>query len=100
MIAMLVVGFVITIGFAFYEVLWARRPVITKRFWRNRAVVAACTIGFFDFVSLILCFLLSYDSIFSPFISPPISLSIVRVLMKPCRSPSISLTLTSTPSSS
>jgi len=61
MIAMLVVGFVLTILFAFYEVLFAKRPVITSRFWGNKAVVAACTIGFFDFVS----YYLTYTYLFS-----------------------------------
>lgn len=61
MIAMLVVGFVLTIAFCIYEVLFAKRPVITPRFWANRAVVAACTIGFFDFVS----YYLTYTYLFS-----------------------------------
>lgn len=103
MIAMLVFGFVITIGFAFYEVLWARRPVVTKRFWRNMAVVAACTIGFFDFVS---CFYISLASC-SRYDIPPSSLpspiTVVpslanKVVM--CSSPTPSPIPTFTPSSS
>jgi len=63
MIAMLVVGFVLTILFTLYEVLYAKRPVITPRFWGNKAVVAACTIGFFDFVSYYLTYTYLYSFI-------------------------------------
>ncbi|KAG8752254.1 hypothetical protein FRC14_007194 [Serendipita sp. 396] len=56
-IAMLVVGPVIVILFAIYEVKWAKFPVIPGHFLRNRAVFAAALIGFFDFVSFYLTFL-------------------------------------------
>lgn len=51
MIAMIVVGFVILVMFAVWDPLFASRPVIAPRLLRNRSVVLASWIGFFDFVS-------------------------------------------------
>lgn len=53
MIAMLVVGCVLLLVFAVWDFRFAKRPVVALRFLRNRAVLAASWIGFFDFV----CFL-------------------------------------------
>lgn len=47
---MLVVGLVLLIAFAAWDLRFASRPVIAPRFMRNRGVVGACLIGFFDFV--------------------------------------------------
>jgi MFS family permease len=51
MIAMIVVGFVIIPFIAIWEARFAKFPVIPPRFLKNRAVVGASLIGFFDFVS-------------------------------------------------
>ena len=50
MIAMLVVGGVLLALFALWDTRCARRPVVPGRFLRNRALVGAAWIGFFDFV--------------------------------------------------
>ena len=50
MIAMIVVGFVILVMFAVWDPIFASRPVIAARLLRNRSVVLASWIGFFDFV--------------------------------------------------
>jgi len=47
---MVVMGPVIIVGFAAYEVLVAKYPVIPRHMLRNKAVMAASLIGFFDFV--------------------------------------------------
>lgn len=54
---MIVVGFVILTIFGIYDLRFAARPVIAPRFVKNRSVVFASLIGFFDFVrrSDILC---------------------------------------------
>lgn len=54
MIAMLITGFTLLILFVAYELRLAKRPVIAPRFWKNRAIVGASVIGFFDFVRLFL----------------------------------------------
>lgn len=48
---MLVIGVVLLVVFAIWELHFASRPVIAPRFVRNRSVVCASLIGFFDFVS-------------------------------------------------
>lgn len=50
MIAMLVVGCVLFFVFAVWDLRFASRPVIAWRFLRNRSVLFAAWIGFFDFV--------------------------------------------------
>ena len=50
MIAMLVIGCVLLCLFAVWDLRFASRPVIAPRFLRNRSVVFASLIGFFDFV--------------------------------------------------
>ena len=51
MIAMLVVGVFLLAVFAIWDLRFAKRPVVAPRFLRNRGVVLAAWIGFFDFVS-------------------------------------------------
>ncbi|KAJ0275462.1 hypothetical protein COL940_008811 [Colletotrichum noveboracense] len=41
MIAMIVIGFVILVGFVFFEVFFAPKPLMTKRILKNRAFIAA-----------------------------------------------------------
>jgi len=50
---MLVVGVVLLVVFAIWDLHFASRPVIAPRFVRNRSVVCASLIGFFDFVSFL-----------------------------------------------
>ncbi|KAF9529935.1 drug:h+ antiporter [Crepidotus variabilis] len=50
-IAMVVIGCLLVPTFAFYEAKVAKYPVVPGRFLRNRSVVIASLIGFFDFVS-------------------------------------------------
>ena len=50
-IAMLVVGFVLFFVFGAWDFRYAKRPVIALRFVKNRSVLGAAWIGFFDFVS-------------------------------------------------
>lgn len=50
MISMLVLGVVILFVFGFWDLRYASRPVIAPRFVRNRSVIGASFIGFFDFV--------------------------------------------------
>ncbi|CAL1710437.1 unnamed protein product [Somion occarium] len=61
-IAMLVVGVVLLGVFAIWDFRFAKKPVIAARFIKNRSVLAAAWIGFFDFVSFYLTYtyLLSY----------------------------------------
>ncbi|EMD31052.1 hypothetical protein CERSUDRAFT_163556 [Gelatoporia subvermispora B] len=61
MIAMLVIGIVLLGVFAIWDLRFASRPVIARRFLGNVSVVAASWIGFFDFVS----FYLTYTYLFS-----------------------------------
>ncbi|PAV16768.1 MFS polyamine transporter [Pyrrhoderma noxium] len=61
MIAMIVVGFVILVMFAVWDPLFASRPVIAPRLLRNRSVVLASWIGFFDFFSYYLTYVYLYS---------------------------------------
>ncbi|KIM27656.1 hypothetical protein M408DRAFT_16535 [Serendipita vermifera MAFF 305830] len=56
-IAMIVMGPIIIIAFAAYEILFAKHPLIPALMINNRAVMCAAFIGFFDFVSFYLTFL-------------------------------------------
>lgn len=47
---MLVIGVVLLFVFAYWDLRVATRPVIAPRFLKNRSVVLASLIGFFDFV--------------------------------------------------
>ena len=49
---MLVVGVILLFTFAAYDLRFAKFPVIAPRFIKNRSIVAAALIGFFDFVRL------------------------------------------------
>ena len=51
---MLVVGVASLFAFAYWDMKVAKRPVIPPRFVRNRSIVFASFVGFFDFVSLII----------------------------------------------
>ncbi|KAG1727559.1 major facilitator superfamily domain-containing protein [Suillus paluster] len=55
-IAMLAVGVVILVMFTIWDLYFARVPVIAPRFVRNKSVVCAALIGFFDFMSYYLTF--------------------------------------------
>lgn len=48
MIAMIVMGFVILVGFVFFEVFVAPKPLITKRILKNRAFIAGVIIHTFN----------------------------------------------------
>jgi hypothetical protein len=50
-IAMLVVGIVLLLVYGLWDFKYAKRPVIPMRFIKNRGVLGAALIGFFDFVS-------------------------------------------------
>ena len=54
MIAMLVVGCILLPVIAIWEIFFAKRPVIARRFLTNRTVIIAAWIGFFDFFSFYL----------------------------------------------
>ncbi|XP_006455502.1 hypothetical protein AGABI2DRAFT_187797 [Agaricus bisporus var. bisporus H97] len=60
-IAMIIIGGCLLPFFAFWEVKFARYPVIPKRFLSNRTIVLAAFIGAFDFIS----FYLTYTYLFS-----------------------------------
>ena len=49
---MLVIGVASLFAFAYWDMKVAKRPVLPPRFIRNRSVVFASFVGFFDFVSL------------------------------------------------
>ena len=51
LIGMFVLGWVLLPVFALWDLRYAKRPVIARRFLKNRTVVCAAWIGFFDFVS-------------------------------------------------
>lgn len=57
MIAMLVIGVTLLALFAVWDLRYASRPVIAPRFIRNRSIVIASLIGFFDFVRLLFSYL-------------------------------------------
>ncbi|KAJ0304032.1 hypothetical protein Brms1b_011400 [Colletotrichum noveboracense] len=48
MIAMIVIGFVILVGFVFFEVFFAPKPLMTKRILKNRAFIAGVIIHTFN----------------------------------------------------
>lgn len=50
-IAMVVVGPLILIGFGMWEIKWAKYPAIPGMFLRNRALMCSSFIAFFDFIS-------------------------------------------------
>ncbi|KAI0365208.1 drug:h+ antiporter [Pilatotrama ljubarskyi] len=56
MIATLVLGWVLLPVFAVWDIRYAKRPVISRRFLFNRTVVCAAWIGFFDFLSYFLTY--------------------------------------------
>lgn len=60
-IAMLAMGVVLLAVFAVWDLRYATMPVIAPRFVRNRSVVCAACIGFFDFMS----FYLTYTYLYS-----------------------------------
>ncbi|KAG2131593.1 major facilitator superfamily domain-containing protein [Suillus bovinus] len=60
-IAMLVMGVVLLAVFAVWDLRYASRPVIAPRFVRNRSVVCAAFIGFFDFMSYYLTYTYLYS---------------------------------------
>ncbi|KAI0628168.1 drug:h+ antiporter [Trametes polyzona] len=56
MLAMLVAGWLLLPLFALWDIRYAKRPVIARRFLFNRTVVCAAWIGFFDFLSYFLTY--------------------------------------------
>lgn len=60
-IAMLVVGVALLGVFAYWDIRVAKVPVIAPRFVRNRSVILAAFIGFFDFMSFYLTFTYLYS---------------------------------------
>jgi hypothetical protein len=50
-IVMIVLGFVLFPVFVVYELKVPENPVMPFRWCRNKSILAACLIGFFDFVS-------------------------------------------------
>ena len=79
---MLVIGCVLLCLFAVWDLRFASRPVIAPRFLRNRSVVFASLIGFFDFVRSSLHTMPFYLNMFSGLILPYLHLSL---LFHPCR---------------
>jgi hypothetical protein len=63
-IAMLTIGPLLIIAFGLYEWKFAAHPIVPMRFLRNKAVVGAALIGFFDFVSFYLTFSYLYSFVF------------------------------------
>ncbi|OJT02311.1 Siderophore iron transporter 3 [Trametes pubescens] len=61
MIAMIVVGCILLPVFALWDIYFATRPVIARRFLTNWSVVLASWIGFFDFFSFYLTFTYLYS---------------------------------------
>ena len=53
MIAMFVLGWILLPVFALWDIKFAKRPVIARRFLSNRTVVCVAFIGFFDFVRVV-----------------------------------------------
>ncbi|KAH8080721.1 drug:h+ antiporter [Cristinia sonorae] len=51
MIAMVTIGAILFPVFIFYEMRFAKYPVMANRFLRNRGVILIALIGFFDFIS-------------------------------------------------
>ena len=52
-IAMIVVGCVLFAAFFVYDTKFAKVPILSKQFIKNKSIVAASWIGFLDFVSLV-----------------------------------------------
>lgn len=48
MIAMIVIGFILLIGFVLYEAFLAPKPIITKRILKNKAFLAAVMVDIFN----------------------------------------------------
>ncbi|KAJ3008676.1 hypothetical protein HKX48_008399 [Thoreauomyces humboldtii] len=63
-IAMLVLGVLILIGFVVYEALAAPKPLFPLRFFRNRTIMACALIPFFDFVSFYIQYTFQYSFIY------------------------------------
>ncbi|KLO12475.1 drug:h+ antiporter [Schizopora paradoxa] len=59
-LSMLFVGISTLIAFGIWDFRYASRPVIAPRFLRNRSIVFASLIGFFDFASYFLTFTYLY----------------------------------------
>ena len=49
---MFVMGWILLPVFALWDLRYAKRPVIARRFLANKTVVCAAWIGFFDFVRI------------------------------------------------
>ncbi|GAA6052826.1 hypothetical protein JCM3770_006271 [Rhodotorula araucariae] len=62
-IVMLVIGGCTLIAFVLFEALWAVKPLFPFRFFKNRTIMAAAFIGFFDFVSFYLQYTYQYSFI-------------------------------------
>ncbi|KAI9572565.1 MFS general substrate transporter [Boletus coccyginus] len=60
-ISMLVIGVVFLFIFAYWDLRIATQPVIAPRFLKNRSVILASLIGFFDFMSFYLTFTYLYS---------------------------------------
>ena len=69
-IVMLTLGPIILIGLAVYEGMFAHFPFIPSRFLKNRTVLAAALIGFFDFISFYLQYTYQYSFIGTPSNAP------------------------------
>lgn len=50
---MIVVGCVLLVTFFIYDTKFAKVPILSKQFIKNKSIVAASWIGFLDFVSII-----------------------------------------------
>ena len=50
MITLFVLGWILLPVFALWDIKYAKRPVMPRRFLSNRTVVSVAFIGFFDFV--------------------------------------------------
>ncbi|TDL21860.1 MFS general substrate transporter [Rickenella mellea] len=57
---LLVLGIILLVLFALWDLRYASRPVVAPRFVRNRSIVFACCVGFFDFMSFYLTFTYLY----------------------------------------
>lgn len=60
---MMIVGFVVLVGFGFYEWSFAPVPMLPPRLFMNRTILAGAVLGFFHFAS---CF--AYSSFFTSFL--------------------------------
>lgn len=64
MIAMIVVGVILFPIFLFYESRVPRNPIVPFAFLKNKSILGACLIGFFDFVSFYLQFTNQYNFVY------------------------------------